>query len=303
MATIGAFAAAAALLAIPGAGGHAAQTSPRGVAVSLDWLHLVTASVWLGGLIGVLVLWWSLPVARRVAGLAVCVPRFSNVAFVSVLLLLGTGIGASVLHLPVLSALWQTSYGEVILIKSGILLAAMLAAAVNLLRTKPQLARAGVGEAAVRLLRRLVGVEVVLVAGAVFAGALLSSLAPPPPAFAKEGSALAHVGPGPVAATVHQSGYTLELLVRPNKAVQQNSFALQLTRSGRPVTGATVTLEFSMLDMQMPNQEYVLRESSPGIYVQRKPAFVMVGHWGLGFNVTPKGGAPFTAFLVDRAAG
>ncbi len=301
LALVGGVAAAAAVLAIPGLGGHAAQTSPRGVAVFLDWLHLVTAAVWVGGLIGLLVVWASLPAARRVAGLLVCVPRFSNVAFVSVLLLLGTGVGASVLHLPVLDALWETSYGEVILIKSGILLAAMLVAAVNLLRTKPQLAVAG--EGAARLLRRLVGVEVVLVTGAVFAGALLSSLAPPPPAFAKEGSALARVGPGPVAATVHQNGYTLRLLVHPNKAVRENAYAIQITRNGAPVRGADVTLEFSMLDMQMPNQEYQLRESSPGVYTQRKPAFVMVGHWGLGFNVTPKGGTPFTAFIVDRAAG
>jgi hypothetical protein len=29
----------------------------------------------------------------------------------------------------------------------------------------------------------------------------------------------------------------------------------------------------------------------------------MVGHWGLSFNVTPKGGVPFTAFVVDHATG
>jgi methionine-rich copper-binding protein CopC/putative copper export protein len=97
----GALAAAAAVLVFPGAAGHAAQTSPRGVTVLLDWLHLVAGSVWLGGLLGLLVLWLSLPAARRVAGLIVSVPRFSTVAFVSVLLLLGTGIGETVVHLLV----------------------------------------------------------------------------------------------------------------------------------------------------------------------------------------------------------
>jgi hypothetical protein len=29
----------------------------------------------------------------------------------------------------------------------------------------------------------------------------------------------------------------------------------------------------------------------------------MVGHWGLSFNVTPKGGQPFTAVVVDHATG
>src|SRR5205085_4711556 len=157
LATTGALAAAAAVLVFPGAAGHAAQTAPRGVAVMLDWLHLVSGSIWLGGLIGLVVLWRSLPAARRVAGLIVCVPRFSNAAFVSVLVLLGTGIGASVLHLPVLSALWEASYGKVILLKSGLLAATLPLAAVNLLRNKPGLIAAGenatLGEPPARLLR------------------------------------------------------------------------------------------------------------------------------------------------------
>ena len=156
------------MLVFPGAAGHAAQTAPRGVSVLLDWLHLVSGSLWLGGLIGLVVLWRSLPVARRVAGLVVCVPRFSNVAFVSVLVLLGTGIGATVLHLPVLAALWQTSYGKVILIKLAILAATLPLAAINLLRNKPGLLAATgnptLGERPARLLRRLVGGEALLIA-------------------------------------------------------------------------------------------------------------------------------------------
>ena len=303
LALSGALAAAAATLVLPGAVGHAGQTAPRGLSVLFDWLHLASGSVWIGGLVGLLVIWASLHPERRVAGLAVCVPRFSNVAFVSVLLLLGTGVGASILHLPTLDALWLTSYGKAILVKAGILLAAMLLASVNLLRTKPGLERPETAEGSARLLRGLVSAEAVLVAGAILVAALLSSLAPPPPAFAQEGSALARVGPGRVAETVKQGGYTLQVLVDPNKAVQPNSFALRLTKSGRPVRGADVTLTFSMLDMQMPTLEYQLEETSPGVYTRKAPALVMVGHWGLAFNVTPKGGQPFTAVVVDHATG
>jgi copper transport protein len=276
----GALGAAAATLVLPGAAGHAAQTAPRGVSVLLDWLHLVSGSIWLGGLVGLLVLWRSLPAARRIAGLVVCVPRFSNAAFVSVLLLLGTGVGAAVLHLPVVQALWQTSYGKVILLKIGILLATTPLAATNLLRNKPA-----------------------LVAGAVFAAALLSSLAPPPPAFAQQEAAQLHVGPGRVAATVRQAGYTLQLLVDPNRAAAPNTFAVRLTRNGRPVRGADVTLAFAMLDMEMPNQEYRLAERAPGVYTRKAPALVMVGHWGLTFDVTPPHAPPFTALIEDHATG
>jgi copper transport protein len=303
LALAGALAAAAAVLSFPGAAGHAAQTSPRALSVLLDWAHLASGSLWLGGLVGLLVLWWSLPAARRVAGLAVCVPRFSNVAFVSVLVLVATGTGAAIFHLPVLSALWQTSYGKVILIKVAILAATMPLAAVNLLRNKPGLAEPARAEGAARLLRRLVRSEALLVAGAVFAAALLSSLAPPPPAFAQQSSAIARVGPGRVAATVKRLGYTLEVLVDPNRAAAPNAFALKVTRNGQPVRHADITLAFAMLDMEMPQQEYRLAEKAPGVYVRQAPALVMVGHCGLTFTVTPPGGAAFTARIVDHATG
>jgi len=142
-----------------------------------------------------------------------------------------------------------------------------------------------------------------LTTGAVFAAALLSSLAPPPPAFAEEGSAVARVGPGAVAATVKHGAYTLQLYVRPNRAAAPNSFALKLTRNGRPVRNADVTLSFAMLDMAMPSQEYQLAETQSGIYIRTAPALVMVGHWGLSFNITPKGAQPFTTLVVDHATG
>src|SRR5262249_23930741 len=84
----------AAALAIPGTVGHASQTSPRAVAMTLDALHLIAGSVWIGGLIGLIVLWQALPRALRVRSLSFVVPRFSRVAFASVLVLLGSGIWA-----------------------------------------------------------------------------------------------------------------------------------------------------------------------------------------------------------------
>jgi copper transport protein len=307
LATIGAFLAAASALLIPGLSGHAAQTAPRGLSLLLDWLHLVSGSVWIGGLIGLIVLWFALPAGRRVAALSVVVPRFSAVAFVSVLVLIASGTGATILHMPLLSAMWTTSYGQAILVKIALLLAAMLVASFNLLRTKPRLVAASENDAAAgsaaRLLRWLISGEVLLVVCIIFAAAVLSSLAPPAAALAKEGSALAHVGPGKVVRTVKKNGYSLKVLVAPNKAAVPNSFAVQLTKNGKPVTGADVTLEFAMLDMQMANQEYQLKEISPGVYAHPASALVMVGHWALSFNVTPESGPPFTVLVVDHATG
>src|SRR5947209_9879038 len=58
---LGALMAAAAVLIIPGTSGHAAQTPPRGLTLGFDWLHMAGGSVWLGGLIGLLVRCFAAP--------------------------------------------------------------------------------------------------------------------------------------------------------------------------------------------------------------------------------------------------
>jgi copper transport protein len=303
LALCGATLAGGAVLLVPGIAGHAGQTSPRALALTLDWLHLCAAALWIGGLIGLLVLWRSLAVAQRVAGLVVAVPRFSNVAFVSVAALLGSGIAASLLRLPTLASLWDTSYGKTIVVKALLLAGAMLVGAVNLLRTTPRLQAATTEPTAVVLLRRLVAGEVVLLSGAVAAAAVLSSLPPPPKALADLGQVSAHTGPGPVTTAVERNGYRVELRVSPNRAAVPNDFAVQLTRDGTPVRGADVVATFTMLDMEMPAQSYRLSESKPGLYGHSAPALVMVGRWGLSFDIRPRGAQPFTVLFLDRANG
>lgn len=303
----GALLAATATLLVPGLSGHAAQTSPRGLSVALDWVHLAAGSLWFGGLIGLIVLWWSFPVARRLAGLMVCVPRFSNTAFVSVLVLIGSGVGASLIHVPTFSSLWRTSYGQALLVKIGLLVAALLLAQINLLRTRPRLAasrdRPELGTGAAALLRRLVSAEILLVAAAVGAAAVLSSLPPPAKALAVAGGASAHVGPGPVKEVVVKNGYRVELRVAPNRAAAPNTFSVRVAKDGQPVRHASVIAGFAALDMEMGTQTYVLPESEPGLYERAAPALVMVGHWAMSFEITPSGLQPFTITLVDRTTG
>ena len=307
VAAIGAVLGSAAVLEIPGAVGHAGQTSPRGLSLLFDFIHLSAGSIWLGGLIGLLVLWFTLGSANRARALNVVVPRFSNVALVSVILLIASGTGSTIVHMPAINALWETSYGVAILVKIGLLSAALVFGAINLLRTTPSLVAGerdpARGDAGARMLRRTVSGEVILIGGAVFAAAVLSSLPPPPPSFALQNSALAKVGPGRVAASVTENGYKLQVLVTPNKAAAPDSFALRITKNGAPVRGADVTLTFNHTEMEMPQQEYQLKETLPGVYSRSAPALVMVGRWALGFNVTPPGGPPFTALILDQADG
>jgi copper transport protein len=296
-----ALAAGAATLLLPALAGHAGQKSPRGLALPLDVAHLGSVAVWLGGLIGLVVLWLSVGRAGRSAVLAYVVPRFSAVALCSVLLLIGTGIGQSLLELPTLASLWETSYGQALIWKIALLAAALVLAGVNLARTKPRL-QAGDASAPI-LLRRLVQGEIVFLVAALFAAAVLSSLAPPSSALGKLQDVAARVGPGPVATTVTKSPYRVRVQVRPNRAAVPNAFSLSLTRDGKPVRGAEVVTRFDMLDMEMGEQSYRLDESQPGVFSKSAPALVMVGHWGLQFEVTPPGGKPFVVTLLDKASG
>jgi copper transport protein len=307
LALAGALGAAAAALLVPGTVGHAGQTSPRGLSLAFDWFHLVAGSVWVGGLIGLVVLAASLPAARRVAALVACVPRFSNTAFVSVLVLIGAGIGSAVQQLPTLASLWQTSYGKALLVKIALLGVALLLAAVNLLKTVPRFKasakRPELGTSAASLLRRLVAGESLLVSGAVVAAAVLSSLPPPSKALASVGGAKAHVGPGTVNKVVSENGYRLAIRVSPNRAAVPNSFQVAISHGGKPVQNADVTVDFAMLDMEMGQQAYHLSETAPGTYGHAAPALVMVGHWGLSFQIAPPGQKPFKVLLVDKATG
>jgi len=307
LALIGAGLAGGALLLVPGIGGHPAQTSPAALSLALDWLHLLAGSIWFGGLAGLLLLAGRGP--GRWALMGRVVPRFSKVALGCVMLLVASGTGAAILQLPTVSSLWQTSYGKTILVKVGLLLAAGTLGGLNLARTTPRLGAAAVrrderlGSSAVALLRRTVSGEVALVAGIVLAAAVLTSLPPPPKAIAEVGSIDAHVGPGAVRRTVHRGGYEVTVGIEPNRAATPNVFEVRLSQDGRGVTGASVVARFLMLDMEMGTLAYRLPERSPGVYARTAPALVMVGRWGVRYEITPPDGRPFDVVLLDRAEG
>jgi copper transport protein len=307
----GAVAGAASLLVVQGLSGHAAQTSPRWLTLPLDWVHLAAGSIWVGGLVGLLVLWFSSG-AKRVAALAVSVPRFSRVAFCSVIVLVGTGIGAALIQFPTFDSLWDTSYGKSLVLKICFLAGTLAIAFFNLTRTAPALDRvrhgsdsssSESGSTTARVLRILVSGEVILLVGAVFGASLLTSLPPPPKALANLGEVNARVGPGPARTVLTKNGYRLAFEFTPNRAAVPNTFSVAISKDGKPVRGADVTAKFTMLDMEMGQLAYTLPESTPGVFKRSAPALVMVGHWGIDFDIRPPGGSPLEVLIQDRANG
>ncbi|HET9662394.1 MAG TPA: copper resistance protein CopC [Thermomicrobiales bacterium] len=127
----------AALLPIPvSLNAHAsALDNGRTTALAFDYAHLLTASLWFGGLVvlaGVLVRTLRAQVDRRVV-LARALPRFSATALVCWGLLAITGLYAWWLHVGSWDALRHTSYGQSLLFKLILVGIVFLIAAANLL--------------------------------------------------------------------------------------------------------------------------------------------------------------------------
>ena len=116
---------------------HAQADGARTVAV--DLLHVTAAGVWAGGLAFVLVaLLLEEPAARwRLAGRLV--PRFSALALPAVAVLVTAGVVNAYLEVRSWSALWHTSYGQLVLAKSALVLPVLALGAYNRLFAVPAL--------------------------------------------------------------------------------------------------------------------------------------------------------------------
>jgi copper transport protein len=156
--------------------GHsAADAGASWLSQFADWLHLSAASLWVGGLVQLAFVVWPLePELRRRAFL-----RFSRLATVLIVVLLSAGIYLSVLRLPRLADLWSEGYGQVLLVKLGLVSLALLWGAAHHFLVRPALERGAPPFA--RLPRSLAGESAVGMAILLAAAVLVDSKPPPRP--------------------------------------------------------------------------------------------------------------------------
>ncbi|MFB7735102.1 copper resistance CopC/CopD family protein [Streptomyces sp. NPDC056112] len=97
---------------------HASTGLQPGIAMPVDVVHLLAVAAWLGGLVALLVGLYRAPAETPVETAAV--RRFSQVAFGSVLALVATGTYQSWRQVGSWSALTDTRYGQLLLVKVGL---------------------------------------------------------------------------------------------------------------------------------------------------------------------------------------
>jgi copper transport protein len=97
---------------------HASTGLQPGIAMPVDVVHLLAVAAWLGGLATLLVALHKAPADRPVE--AAAVRRFSQVALGSVIALITTGVYQSWRQLGSWSAFTDTRYGQLLLVKIGL---------------------------------------------------------------------------------------------------------------------------------------------------------------------------------------
>ena len=167
--------AALALVAAATAGSHAldpVRLRPLGIAV--DLVHIGAAGLWVGGLVQLALVLRLLDHDER----ALVLRRFAVLATAGVALVAATGIGRAAFGLSSVQQAWETGYGRLLLVKAGLLAAALAAGYVTRRRLGRRAGPAGGAGPGRRSVRASFGAELLLVAGIVVAVAVIGDLRP-----------------------------------------------------------------------------------------------------------------------------
>ncbi|HEU5127691.1 MAG TPA: copper resistance protein CopC [Glycomyces sp.] len=278
--------AAAVALAAPVLTGHSMLFEPGWAMIAADVVHLFTGAVWIGGLLGLLIVLRH--ALRRGAGAdavgpATVVARFSTWAGVTVALLAASGLTMAVLIHREWSSLFGSEHGRMLLVKLAIVAVAVALAAWNRFRLVP-LIRGG-GEGGLGRLRRILAVEALVVATAVGVTGALVHLSPQ-----AETATAAETEAAPPPAEValqHDLGEgTLTAVVEPGRT-GANTIAVELVDAeGAPVE----PLEAPVVSASLPAEDFGPIEApteagaDPGVYLAAID-LPMAGEWEVAVHV------------------
>ncbi len=274
---------AAYLALTPALAGHASQESPRGVFFPSDVLHVLAASVWVGGIACLLL---ALPVATRELDgadrsklLLGVLARFSPLALAAVLTIALTGVLQAYIDVRSVHALLHSTYGALIIVKVALLLVLIALGWVNRERVLPALrrvvdARLTPGQPGV-LARRTMRGELALMLAVFGVTAALISYTPPIDAASGPYSTTASLGPA-----------QLEMTVEPAE-VGANSAHLYLidAKTGTPFTQTReLTATASLPSKRIGPLPLKLTRAGPGHYILNSAVLSPAGTWHIAIT-------------------
>jgi len=124
---------------------HAAATTPNKLLLALlsDWLHLVAAALWVGGMLFIATSY--LPVLRKhtlpaqARSLVTLLPLYSPLALAGVLLMAVTGPLSATVQLTSWEQLFLTTYGRALVVKVLLVGGLLITSAVHVFLLRPRL--------------------------------------------------------------------------------------------------------------------------------------------------------------------
>ena len=272
-------AAAAAGFAVDVMTGHAAAASDWPLQATTQWLHGVSAGVWLGGLAGLLLALPSTPAGERLASAR----RFSFWAGIALAIVVVTGAIRAIVEIGTIDALVTTDFGRAVLGKSVVLLGLALLGAFNrfitLRRATLVLGRFG----------NIGGAELTLAVIVLGLSGLLVNLTPP----ASAGTAPEPLSQ-PIVATGNDFGTSVRArLVATPGVAGQNRFDLALLDydTGQPVDASAASLRFDLASQSgVAPSTLDLQRSGAGAFTGSGADVSIDGIWQLTATVTASGG-------------
>ncbi len=237
-ATIAAAGIALLLAATPGLAGHASTQSPVWRSVAIDWVHVIAAGTWGGGLIVLAVavprMLRTMTADEHAPLVRSIVHRFTRLALGGLIVLVVTGVLSAVLFAGSISAIADTSWGRLVIAKA-IIVAIAVVAVIYVRRTGDNFAR-------------IVKFEALLILIAIALTGVLTGLAPQ--------ASTASPTAGGLQIEQKIDARTARLDVFPGRAGQQNEVELIVTNAvGQPavdVALADITLQSNDGSQQLP---------------------------------------------------
>ncbi|MFO3790584.1 copper resistance CopC/CopD family protein [Bacillus mojavensis] len=243
--------------------GHAAVVEEKTVGILMDFLHLSSASIWVGGIAAIVFL-LSQEWRQQDKTLAwETVKRFSPWALTAVGVILFSGLLNGFFIIRSMDSLFHTAYGQALLVKSGLFVLMLILGGIHFLLTRKRK-----GAKITRTLKAewAIGIAVLITA------AVFTSLpSPPEPA------------PEPFYQTkAIENGQSVSLSISPNQP-GKNVFELRVTdHNGDPaknIQQITLTVYKTGLSGSKNKSTFQLKEKTDGIFQTENLSINEKGNW------------------------
>jgi copper transport protein len=242
---------------------------------------------------GVLPARHALGVEQRAEAVLPLLDRFSPVAYVAVGVLALSGIYSAAHHLDAPSMLASTLYGQILVVKLGLVGVLALLSGSHVLWLRPRIGRARYratllehpGEAArymasvhegLAVLASRLRLEAWVGAAILLATALMSQTLPADGAGHGGGSVA--TSPAPISRVVTR-GDLRALLTVASPAIGTTTFTVRLWEQGRPLTGATGAAIVHLSPAAQPTLRAVLTPSAHGPRFTAQGSLAVTGTW------------------------